>query len=58
MREHMAQDEKRPRASDTIDANLKRVYEEALQEEIPDRFKDLLAQLKEQDSKGKDGSGK
>ncbi|WP_091296978.1 NepR family anti-sigma factor [Gemmobacter aquatilis] len=29
-----------------IDENLKKVYEEALKEEIPDRFKDLLAQLK------------
>ncbi|KEO54282.1 hypothetical protein TP2_04985 [Thioclava pacifica DSM 10166] len=29
-----------------INENLKRVYEEALQEEVPDRFKDLLAQLK------------
>ncbi|MDQ1849666.1 NepR family anti-sigma factor [Gemmobacter fulvus] len=29
-----------------IDENLKRVYDEALKEEIPDRFKQLLAQLK------------
>ena len=29
-----------------IDENLKRVYAEALSEELPDRFKDLLAQLK------------
>lgn len=46
----MAQDEQRPRGKDTIDANLKRVYREALEEEVPDRFKDLLAQLKAQDS--------
>jgi hypothetical protein len=33
-----------------IDENLKRVYEETLDEGIPDRFKDLLNQLKQQDS--------
>ncbi|WP_366142091.1 NepR family anti-sigma factor [uncultured Roseobacter sp.] len=32
-----------------IDENLKRVYEEALDEGIPDRFKDLLDALKQQD---------
>ena len=29
-----------------IDENLRRVFEDALKDEIPDRFKDLLAQLK------------
>ena len=29
-----------------IDENLKRVYAAALNEELPDRFRDLLAQLK------------
>lgn len=33
-----------------IDDNLKRVYEETLEEGIPDRFKDLLQKLKEQDA--------
>lgn len=32
-----------------IDENLKRAYETVLHEEIPDRFKDLLAQLKARD---------
>ncbi len=32
-----------------IDENLKRVYDEALKEEIPDRFLQLLAQLKEKE---------
>ena len=32
-----------------IDENLKRVYQETLEEGIPDRFKDLLNQLKQQD---------
>ncbi len=29
-----------------IDANLKRVYSDLTKEELPDRFKDLLAVLK------------
>ncbi|MEI2804574.1 NepR family anti-sigma factor [Albidovulum sp.] len=29
-----------------IDENLKRVYTAALNEELPDRFKELLAQLR------------
>lgn len=32
-----------------IDENLRRVYNEALEEGIPDRFKSLLEQLKEQE---------
>lgn len=38
-----------------IDENLKRVYATALNEELPDRFRDLLAQLKAKDS-GKGGT--
>ncbi|WP_153010463.1 NepR family anti-sigma factor [Falsirhodobacter sp. alg1] len=30
-----------------IDENLKRVYDEALEQEVPDRFAQLLAQLRE-----------
>ncbi|MEW9918009.1 NepR family anti-sigma factor [Marimonas sp. MJW-29] len=33
-----------------IDENLKKVFEQTLEEGIPDRFKTLLSQLKEQDS--------
>jgi hypothetical protein len=36
-----------------IDENLKRVYDTALNEELPDRFRELLAQLKAQDVPGK-----
>ncbi|PTV94764.1 hypothetical protein C8J27_10632 [Rhodobacter aestuarii] len=39
-----------------IDENLKRVYEAALEPEIPDRFKDLLAQLKAQQSQTEEGT--
>jgi len=45
---------KKPSREAVIDENLKRVFEETLDEGIPDRFKDLLAQLKQQDaSQGK-----
>ena len=32
-----------------IDQNLRKVFEETLDEGIPDRFKDLLDQLRQQD---------
>jgi Anti-sigma factor NepR len=34
-----------------IDENLKRVYQEALTDEVPDRFTQLLAQLREKEAK-------
>lgn len=34
-----------------IDENLKKVYQEALEEKIPDRFKDLLEQLRQKEAK-------
>lgn len=34
-----------------IDENLRRVYDETVEEGIPDKFKDLLQKLKEQDQK-------
>ncbi|WP_370399710.1 NepR family anti-sigma factor [Sulfitobacter sp. JB4-11] len=33
-----------------IDENLKKVFDETLEEGIPDRFKMLLSQLKQQDN--------
>lgn len=41
---------KRQAIRDQIDENLKRVYTATLNEELPDRFRDLLAQLKGKDS--------
>jgi hypothetical protein len=38
------------RLREQINENLKRVYEDALKEEIPDRFKVLLQQLKAKES--------
>jgi Anti-sigma factor NepR len=40
-----------------IDENLKRVYTAALNEDLPDRFRDLLAQLKDRTG-GNPGDGK
>lgn len=37
-----------------IDRNLKLVYSDLVQEDLPDRFKDLLAVLKAQDAEGKE----
>lgn len=33
-----------------IDENLKKVFNQTLEEGIPDRFKDLLTQLKQQEN--------
>ncbi|MCE8007432.1 NepR family anti-sigma factor [Aestuariivita sp.] len=46
----MAQNKQRPKGQDTIDENLKRVYQDTLEEEVPDRFRALLDQLKAQDA--------
>lgn len=36
----------RARIGDQINENLRLVYEETLKEDVPDRFADLLAQLR------------
>ena len=41
--------------SQQIDENLKRIYDETLKEDVPDRFAELLTKLREKteaDSKG------
>ncbi len=47
----MGQEDKRKqqRFEAMIDDNLKRLYSDLVQEDLPDRFKDLLSQLKDQD---------
>ncbi|MFN3846016.1 MAG: NepR family anti-sigma factor [Paracoccaceae bacterium] len=42
----MSADNQKSSLRKDIDENLKRVYEDALKEEVPDRFKLLLEQLK------------
>ncbi len=44
--------QKKQRFEALVDDNLKRLYSDLVQEELPDRFKDLLSQLKEQDAQG------
>lgn len=54
----MSQNEQDAKGSDAIDNNLKRVFQKTVDEDVPDRFKDLLAQLKAQDeSKKSEGNG-
>ncbi len=48
----MAQDRNKARQSQVIDENLKRVYQDMLDEKVPDRFLDLLSQLKQQQENG------
>jgi len=48
----MSQDTPKTRVKQQIDQNLKRVYEDVLNEEVPDRLKDLLAQLRRKDETG------
>lgn len=50
MNPHMAEDPAKSRLKQQIDENLKRVYEDALKEEVPDRFKRLLEELKKKGS--------
>lgn len=50
MQQEMADQPKKSRLTDQIDENLKRVYNDMLQEEVPDRFKELLAKLKKKES--------
>ena len=50
MQQHMTVDPEKSRLTEQIDENLKRVYEGLLKEQVPDRFKQLLAQLKEQET--------
>lgn len=48
----MAHDSEYDNVRRQIDENLKRVYQDKVEEELPDRFKLLLQQLKQQDSGG------
>ena len=49
--QQMTQDKDAPRLKAQIDENLKRVYEQALEQEVPERFKALLAQLREKEAR-------
>ena len=45
-----SEDSKDDRINALIDDNLKRVYSDLAKEDLPDRFKDLLAVLKAQEA--------
>ena len=51
----MAQKREKSNIDRQIDENLKRVYDDALKEDLPDRFAELIAKLKsgEADQHGK-----
>ena len=53
MKKYMTRDASKAKLKAQIDENLKRIYDETLKEEVPDRFKSLLAQLR--DKSGSDG---
>ena len=46
----MANDIENSKQARLIDDNLKRVYQDMISEDVPDRFLNLLDQLKAQDS--------
>ncbi|MEI4471913.1 NepR family anti-sigma factor [Frigidibacter sp. MR17.24] len=50
-----ASDDSRPTVERQIDENLRRVYQQMVEESVPDKFMSLLAQLRQQDGgKGSD----
>lgn len=49
MMDQMSDEKSKSRIREEIDANLKRVYDEALRQDVPDRFKELLEQLRKTD---------
>lgn len=49
MQHAMAEDPKKTRLTEQIDQNLKRVYDDVLNEQVPERFRQLLAQLKDKE---------
>lgn len=46
MQDKMAGPTRKDRLKDQIDENLRRVYQEALDEQVPDRFAELLEALR------------
>ncbi len=45
----MANDSSKDKINQQIEQSLKRVYDDALNEPVPSRFEDLLAQLRRQE---------
>ena len=51
----MSQNNKTSRTQREIDENLKRAYDDVIKQKVPDRFTDLLAQLKKAETTKKQG---
>lgn len=51
MYEAMTDKINKPKVQAMIDENLRRVYEDALKEDVPDRFKELIEQLRKKEVK-------
>lgn len=49
MTNEMADDKSKASIKEQINQNLKKAYETALNEDVPDRFNDLLAQLRKKE---------
>ena len=52
MPDDMSYDKQKSRVREEIDANLKRAYEQVLNEDVPDRFKELLEKLRKAEREG------
>ncbi|MDZ4095386.1 MAG: NepR family anti-sigma factor [Paracoccaceae bacterium] len=50
MLQGMPKDDFAPKLREQIDQNLKRVYEDALKEDVPDRFRQLLEELRQKEA--------
>ncbi len=50
----MGRENTKAKADKVIDENLKRVYNDMLDDDVPDRFMELLSQLKDQDTASQD----
>ena len=50
MNRHMTDKPAKSRLKQQIDENLRRVYDDALHQDVPDRFKQLLEDLKKKES--------
>ena len=51
----MTDDTHKSRRAGQIDDTLKRVFQQTLEEDVPERFKNLLSQLRDIDRKGSGG---
>lgn len=55
--EHMGEKRDKQALKQTIEDNLRQVYQTLLQEEVPDRFQTLLERLRQQTGTGAAGGG-